>query len=305
MEGAAAEAAEKEAGRRTKSRTELSRYPNFEQVSPEVGELDEAALDRAMRENPDDTLSMVADLTAATDPKLREAAKHIAARLMLDLAGTTKRRRKGIGRIVTQPFRGDGDIDIDTSIEAFEGSGARRRVKVEELRVRSWSKRDTALCLVVDRSGSMGGKPLATSALAAAAVSLREPDDYSVLAFGREVIVAKSQDMQRPGVEVVNSLLSLRGFGTTDLAGALRAAVEQLSRSRATRKVVVLLSDCRATETGDVEAAARAVDELCIVAPEGDDAEARTLAASVGARIATVAEPTDVPVALCEVLDRN
>jgi uncharacterized protein with von Willebrand factor type A (vWA) domain len=178
-------------------------------------------------------------------------------------------------------------------------------VRVDDLRARAWSKRDTALCLVVDRSGSMGGKPLATSALAAAAVALREPDDYSVLAFGRDVVVAKSQDGRRPGAEVVNSVLMLRGFGTTDLAGALRAAAEQLSRSRAARKVVVLLSDCRATESGDVEAAARSVDELCIVAPEGDDVEARALASSVGARIATVAEPSEVPAALVEVLDRN
>lgn len=283
----------------------MSRHPNFEQVSPEVGELDEAAIDESMRESPDDTLSMIADLTAATDPKLRAAAKHIAGRLMLDIASVTTRRRRGIGRIVSQPYRGEGDIDIDASTEAFEGSGPSRRIRVEELVARTWSKRDTALCLVVDRSGSMGGKPLATSALAAAAVALREPDDYSVLAFGRDVVVAKSQDVPRPGADVVNSVLTLRGFGTTDLAAALRAASEQLSRSRAARKVVVLLSDCRATETGDVDAAARAVDELCIVAPEGDDAEARVLAANVGARITTVAEPTDVPRALSEVLDRN
>ena len=270
-----------------------------------MGELDEAAIDEAMRDDPDETLSMIADLTAATDPKLRDAARHLAGRLMLDLAGTATRKRRGIGRMVTQPFRGEGDIDVDASVEAFEGSGVRRRVRVDDLRARAWSKRDTALCLVVDRSGSMGGKPLATSALAAAAVALREPDDYSVLAFGRDVVVAKSQDGRRPGAEVVNSVLMLRGFGTTDLAGALRAAAEQLSRSRAARKVVVLLSDCRATESGDVEAAARSVDELCIVAPEGDDVEARALASSVGARIATVAEPSEVPAALVEVLDRN
>lgn len=258
-----------------------------------------------MRDDPDETLSMIADLTAATDPKLRAAAKQLAARLMIDLAGSVARPRPGVGRIVTAPFRGEGDIDIDASTEAFEGVGERRRVKVEELRARTWSKRDTALSLVVDRSGSMGGKPLATSALAAAAVALREPDDYSVLAFGRDVIVAKSQDVRRAGGDVVNSVLTLRGFGTTDLATALRAATEQLARSRASRKVVVLLSDCRATEPGDVEAVARSVDELCIVAPEGDDAEARALAASVGARIATVSEPTDVPAALAAVLDRN
>ena len=274
-------------------------------MSPEVGELDEAAIDEAMRDNPDDTLSLIADLTAATDPKLRAAAKHLAGRLMLNLAGATKQHRKGIGRIVTQPFRGEGDIDLDASAGAFEGRGPQRRVRAEDLRVRAWAKRDTALCLVVDRSGSMGGKPLATSALAAAAVALREPDDYSVLAFGRDVVVAKSQDVQRPGADVVNSVLTLRGFGTTDLAGALRAAAEQLARSRAARKVVVLLSDCRATETGDVDAAARAVDELCIVAPLGDDTEARALAGRVGAHIATVGEPSEVPAALVEVLDRR
>ena len=283
----------------------MSRHPRFEQISPEVGELDEAAIDEAMRDDPDETLSMIADLTAATDPKLRAAAKQLAGRLMLDIAGAVARPRRGIGRIVTTPFRGEGDIDIDASTEAFEGHGRRRRVKVDELRARTWSKRDTAVCLVVDRSGSMGGKPLATSALAAAAVALREPEDYSVLAFGRDVIVAKSQDARRAGEDVVNSVLTLRGFGTTDLAGALRAANEQLARSRAARKVIVLLSDCRATEPGDVESVARSVDELCIVAPEGDDAEARALAANVGARIATVAEPTDVPVALAAVLDRN
>jgi Mg-chelatase subunit ChlD len=283
----------------------LSRHPRFEQISPEVGELDEAAIDEAMNENPDETLSMIADLTAATDPKLRAAARQLAGRLMLDIAGSVARPRRGMGRIVTSPFRGEGDIDLDASTEAFEGRGARRRVKVDELRARTWSKRDTAVCLVVDRSGSMGGKPLATSALAAAAVALREPDDYSVLAFGRDVVVSKSQDAPRAGEDVVNSVLTLRGFGTTDLAGALRAATEQLARSRAARKVVVLLSDCRATEPGDVEDVARSVEELCIVAPEGDDAEARALASSVGARIATVGEPTDVPGALVEVLDRS
>ena len=39
---------------------------------PEVSELDDYALESAMEENPDDTLALLADLTGATDPKLRE-----------------------------------------------------------------------------------------------------------------------------------------------------------------------------------------------------------------------------------------
>ena len=72
-----------EAGRRTTSRRDLAKHHGFEQISPEVGELDEAAFDDAMDHNPDETLAMLADLTAATDPKLRALAKRLAGRLML------------------------------------------------------------------------------------------------------------------------------------------------------------------------------------------------------------------------------
>jgi len=96
----------------------------------------------------------------------------------------------------------------------------------------------------------------------------------------------------------VNDVLTLRGFGTTDLAGALRTASEQLSRSRAGRRIAVVLSDCRATVEGDVAAAARGLDEVVIIAPAEDDAEARALASQIGARLATVAGPSEVPAAL-------
>ena len=77
----------------------------------------------------------------------------------------------------------------------------------------------------------MGGKPLATAAIAAAAVALRAPASYSVLAFGKDVVAVKSQDADKASEQVVTDVLSLRGHGTTDLAGALRAAGDQLSRS--------------------------------------------------------------------------
>ena len=78
--------------------------------------------------------------------------------------------------------------------------------------MRAWAKPGTALCLVVDRSGSMGGERLATAAVAAAAVAWRAPDDYSVLAFGRDVVAVKSQDVFRPPERVVDDLLSVAGL---------------------------------------------------------------------------------------------
>jgi Mg-chelatase subunit ChlD len=95
----------------------------------------------------------------------------------------------------------------------------------------------------------------------------------------------------------------LRGHGTTDLAGALRAAAEQLSRSRATRKIAILLSDCRATVDGDVPSAAASLPELVIVAPEQDCDEAVRLAGECSARIAIASGPTQVVEALATLLE--
>ncbi len=292
--------------KRTTSRRELARNPRFEQVSPEVGELDEEAVDQAMSEDPDEILAMLADLTGATDPKLRALARRLAGRLYLDLARRGPLRPRGTGRLVERPFRPDaGDLDLDASLEAIASArAAGEAVDPERLRVRGWATPGTAICLLVDRSGSMGGKPLATSAVAAAAVSCRTPADYSVLSFCNDVVAVKSQDRDRAVEQVVDGVLALRGFGTTDLAAALRAAGEQLGRSRAARRITVLLSDCRATEAGDVPGAARALDELVIIAPAGDSEEAEALSAEVGARLTTVAGPSDVADALLRVLDR-
>ena len=274
-------------------------------MSPEVGELDESAIEEGLRDDPDETMALLADLTAATDPKLRELARRLAGRLFLDVSRRGPVRPRGIGKISEQPYRPDaGDLDVDASLEAIaESRSGKIAVDASRLRVRGWVKPGTALCLLVDRSGSMGGKPLATSAVAAAAVAWRAPQDYSVLAFGKDIVVAKSQDAPKESGQVVTDVLSLRGFGTTDVAGALRVAHQQLARSRAGRRIAVLLSDCRATVDGDVAAAATALDELLIIAPEGDAEEAERLARQVGARLARVNGPTDIAAALAQLLE--
>jgi Mg-chelatase subunit ChlD len=210
-----------------------------------------------------------------------------------------------VGQLRTQRYRPDGgDLDVDASLDALivaRSTGS--AVDPDDLRVRGWTTPDTAICLLVDRSGSMTGRPLATAAVSAAAVAWRSPDDYSVLSFGKDVVAAKSQDATTSNERVIDSVLALRGFGTTDVAGALTAAADQLARSRAGRKITVLLSDCRATAPGDVPAAARRLGELVIVAPESDAAEASELAQQVGARFTTVAGPSDAAAALARVLD--
>ena len=271
-----------------------------------MGELDEAAVEEGLVDDVDETLALLAELAGATDRRLRELASRLAASLFLDLARRGPSTRRGIGKITEQPYRpDDGDLDFDASFDTIaEAAAGGVAIDAERLRVRSWSTPDTALCLIVDRSGSMGGKPLATAAIAAAAVALRSPTSFSVIAFGKDVVTVKGQATDKPSERVVTDVLSLRGHGTTDLSGALRAAGVQLSRTRAARRIAILLSDCRSTVEGDVHAAAAGLPELVIVAPEQDCDEAVRLANECGARIATVAGPSRVVEALASLLER-
>ena len=282
----------------------LSQRPQFEQVSPSVGELDEQAFSDALAADPDAALGLLADLTRATDTRLRELARRLAGRLVVDVARRGPARPRGTGRLVEAPYRPDaGDLDLEASTDPIvEARAAGIAVDADRLRVRRWVQPRTAVCLLVDRSGSMGGRPLATSALAAAAVAFRVPDEFSVISFAKDAVVVKSHTVSVPTETVVDRVLALRGHGTTDVAAALRVAALQLATSAAGRKLVVLLSDCRATEPGDVAAAAAELDELAIVAPAGDDQAASALAAVTGATMTTVSGPMDVVEALSRVV---
>ncbi len=264
------------------------------------------AFAEALETDPDEALSLLAEMTSATDAELRARARRLAAQLFIDLSRAEVPDSPGVGRVTTQPYRPDrGDLDVEASSEALvEARAARRLVDPEALRVRAWAKPSTAWCLLVDRSGSMHGAPLATAALAAAAIAIRAERDYAVLSFSRDVVAPKAMWETRSADDVIDRVLSLRGHGTTDVAGALLAAGVQLRASGAARRVTVLLSDCRSTEPGDVEAAARSLDELMIVAPAGDAVEAEALAGSVGASWTTIDGPSSIAAAFAELLDR-
>ena len=267
--------------------------------------LDDHAFDRALTEDADEALSLLADLTGAMDERLQAQARRLAARMVLGVARRGPSRTNAGGRRVLQAAdRAQGDLDIDASLEPLVLAHAGRHAPaLDDLRVSTWSRPQTALCLVIDRSGSMGGQRLATAAVGAAACTWRAPGDVSVLAFGTGVLVLKGQHEQRSGDAVTGDILALRGFGVTDVALALQTAQHQLARSRATRKIVVLLSDCRPTAGADPVSVAATLDELCILAPADDSDDAAALALAAGARWAPIAGPSSIPDALRRLLD--
>ena len=269
-------------------------------MSPDVGQLDEEAFQQLLEEDPDAALELLADLTGATDVRLRELARRLAGRVVLDVARAGKPRRRGVGRMKTLRYdRPDADLDVDASLDTLvmaQASG--QPPALDDLSVRAWSRPEVTITVVVDRSGSMGGDRLATAAIAAAACAWRAPDDYSVLCFADRVTVIKSQDVHRSVEAVVDDVFTLRGHGTTDLALALREAQRQLGRSTAQRRITLLLSDCKWNCGDDPVTAAAVLEELVILCPAGDDEEAQRFAAATRARCVRLTGPAGVPAAV-------
>jgi Mg-chelatase subunit ChlD len=178
-----------------------------------------------------------------------------------------------------------------------------RHPGLDELVAREWGRPELAVCLLVDASGSMSGERLAAAALTAAACAWRAPAEFAVLSFAREVAVHRALTAPVAAGSLVERLLALRGHGVTALADALRAAGEQLAAARAGRRVVILLSDCRATDGVDPVPAASGLGELLVLAPADDSVEAAAFAAEAGARWEPMAGAADAPAALGRLLD--
>ena len=288
---------------RTVGRAELSRRPNFAEVSPEVGVVDQDALGRLAAEDLDAAVTLLADMVHATDEVLRDEARRLAARLVLDRVRHGRPAATGLGRLRSVRAEEGADLDVDASLDALtDARAAGRHPDLRDLRAHAWARPELAVCLLVDTSGSMAGERLATASLAVAACALRAREEYAVLAFARSVTVVRDLRDSPRTEDVVDATLALRGHGLTGLAGALDRAAETVGRSRASRRVVVLLSDCRATDGVDPVPAATGLTELLVVAPASDADDAIELAAAANARLALVSRPSDVVEALNEQL---
>ena len=288
---------------KTVGRHELARHPRFAEISPEVGVLDEEAMSRAVVGDPT-AFELLALMTTATDERLRAAAIRLSAQIVLDRARAGYPSMRGISRL--RPARGalDGDLDLDASIDGVSAARAEARpVGHDDLTTVHWARSRTAFAVVVDRSGSMSGARLAAAATVAAACALRAPQEHAVLSFAATVEVIRPLSSDIAPAVVAERLLGLRGHGVTRLADALAAAREQLARARASRRVVILLSDCRSTDEDDTLGAACRLPELIILAPADDYEQAAQLAGLSGAQWAPIAHPLDAAAALGRLLE--
>ena len=288
------------------SRQQMTAIEHFDELSPEVGELDEHVMDRLLADSPDKAVSILVTLGDAVDPELRAKARRVAERIVIDIARRGRAAQGKVGRLRSLPLRDGGDLDVDAAVESLAESGG-SLVDADMLRVIDWERPDTAVCLVIDRSGSMKGEALASAALAAAAVALRAPAFHAVIAFSgtAEVVRSMVTSAHASADGVVDAVLSLKGHGTTNVSDGLRAAITEHEAARCGRHLTVLLSDCRDRAIDEAVPFAQSLEELVIVSPADDIADAQRFADVTGAAVVGVEGPHDVARALDEVLSRK
>ena len=277
--------------------------PTFRDLSPERGVLDDEAAAAALREDFDQGLARLATAANTSDEALRRLAKRLAGRVIVHLGQGGGEKRRGVGHLSSGALREGDELDLDASLtDIAQARALNEPIDPALLRGRHWVREEHALTLLIDRSGSMGGERLVTAALAAAIVACRAPSDYSIIAFAGDCVVVKSQDSERSTDSVIDDLLSLHGYGTTDLARALNAGQQQLGRSRSRRKVGILLSDGISTAGGDPTRLAREYETLHVIAPPGDVPQAAAIARAGGGRFAQVSRASELPEVLLRVL---
>jgi MoxR-like ATPase len=259
-----------DAARRTLSREQLAaQHITFTTVSPQVGRIDQDALAGVMREDADGAVALLADMAVATDAALRADARQLAGRLLPPLGRVGTPRRRGTRRMVARAGVAEGDLDLDRTLERSDG---RRPREAGDLVSRQFTAAPRAVCLLIDRSGSMSGHAVALAAVAAAAIVQAASDRLrcGVIAFATETMVLRDPRDEVPSERVLDDLLSLRGYGRTDLARALSAAANQLEHVPPGGRTAILMSDCMHTKGADPLGRAGGLDGLHVLGTSAD-----------------------------------
>ena len=290
---------------RRAGREQLARaHPEFQQVSPQPGELDEDALADLTARDPDAANRLLTAMGRAFDPVLRAAARALACRLPVGTPRAGVPDRPGTRRVVTRRDETGSDIDLDATLAA---RGAEPHWRAEHLHTRGWRSTGRACVLLVDASGSVAGDELAVAVLTASALSqrMRPGDELAVVAFWSRAVVLRALSTDPRTDAVIDRLFDLDGGGTTDLDLGLRTAAGQLARSRAAARDVLLLSDGMPTDSPDplpaAAALARAGAHLHVLSlsEEPDSVAAcAALAAAGDGRVAPLLKPTQAPAAV-------
>jgi Mg-chelatase subunit ChlD len=285
------------------TREELSQFPVLQKLSPELGQVDRSGFADAIAEDPEQLLDLMPHLAKASDGVLRRVARQIAGRLVVRFAEAAGGASSGDGKWRSARWSPGSEIDLDSMLEELLiARTLGEPLDIEHLRARSWQRRPTAVCLVVDNSGSMGASRLSAAAISTAALAMRAPSDFSVIAVADKALVLKQQGSTRPVDAIVDDLFGLRSYGWTNLALGLTAARMQLARSSAGRKMTLLLTDGQANRGTDPAAEAARLELVHVIAPGGVNDACRAIAAAGRGRVVSLDALAQAPTVISGLL---
>ncbi len=142
-------------------------------------------------------------------------------------------------RLVEQPWPGEGELDLERTLEADARSTP---TAAPEPRLVRNLPRDVEVVAVLDMSLSMTGEKIALLAVAATILRLKV-ENVAVVAFDTtpHVLVRAGEVL---GVrEVARRVLSVPAQGYTNIEGGLAAALEELRRARRRERVGIVFTD--------------------------------------------------------------
>ena len=149
----------------------------------------------------------------------------------------------------SRPYRAGDELeqlDLEATLDSVISQGKQLdQVTENDLFVPIHSKGQAALCVLLDISGSMGGRELANCAISVVMLLGRlAPQEIAIALFESDTHVIKGFQQEREIDEVTDRLLELAATGGTRVDAALKWAGEQFDEvPEAEFRLLFLLSD--------------------------------------------------------------
>ena len=201
-------------------------------------------------------------------PALTEYARRMAVQAVLRraarLVGPIRPAEKTIVEPLTEPFRGELDVD-----RTLDNLASRELPDPRDWIVRIREEKHVPVVLMMDVSLSMSGRNLALAALATAVLALKvRPQDLSVVVFESTARTVKRLHTREGTEAVVEGVLSQPARGYTNIGDALRRGWEEARRGRPRPATGLLITDGVYTVGEDPTSAAAQFGRLFVLLTE-------------------------------------
>ena len=202
-----------------------------------------------------------------------------------------------------EPYR--GELETERTLENILG---KEFPDPEDwVTVRREQKR-VQVVLMMDTSLSMSGKKLALAAVAAAVLSMKLPsEDFSLVGFESAAHTLCPLNTHETTESIIEKIFRQSARGYTNIEAALRQGRRELEKSKAKRKVGLLITDGIFTAGGDPVNEAALFPRLFVFLTEDhkmDPELCRTMARLGKGRYIAVKGYEDLPLKILDIVNR-